>query len=190
MKPERWVASYADYLYSLAVMKTGDREAAQDLVQEVFLSAIRASDSFKGLSSEKTWLTAILNNKVIDFYRKKDVLKDAGDYLASTDTSFHTSFFEPESERHGHWRRDVAPKEWEEGPDTTMERKEFYEVLQHCISQMPLKLVPAFVAKYIEDQDSDKICKDLNLSPSNYWVMLHRAKLLVRSCLEKNWFVK
>jgi RNA polymerase sigma-70 factor (TIGR02943 family) len=190
LEPGRWVILYGDYLYSLAIMKTGNKETAQDLVQETFLSAIKAKDTFNGLSSEKTWLTAILKNKVIDFYRKKDVLRDADDYLAGTDASFYVTFFDTAEESYGHWRQDAAPKAWAEGADTPLKRKEFYRILQYCIDKMPSKLVPAFVAKYVDEEDSEKICKELNLSSSNYWVMIHRAKVLMRSCLEKNWFLQ
>lgn len=190
LQPEKWVILYGDYLYSLAMMKTGNRETSQDLVQETFLSAVRAKDTFNGLSSEKTWLTAILRNKVIDFYRKKDVLKDAHDYLADTDASFHMAFFESAVESYGHWRQDTAPQAWAESADSAMKRKEFYRILQYCINKMPSKLIPAFVAKYIDEEDTEKICKELDLSSSNYWVMVHRAKVLMRSCLEKNWFLQ
>jgi RNA polymerase sigma-70 factor (ECF subfamily) len=190
LQPEKWVMLYGDYLYSLAMMKTGNRETAQDLVQETFLSAVKAKDAFNGLSSEKTWLTTILRNKVVDFYRKKDVLKDASEYLSETDTSFHTAFFESAAESYGHWRHNTAPRAWSEGADAAIKRKEFYKILQYCIDKMPPKLIPAFVAKYIDETDTEKICKELDLSSSNYWVMIHRSKVLMRSCLEKNWFLK
>lgn len=188
LHPEKWVTLYGDYLYSLAMMKTGSRETSQDLVQEVFLSAIKAKDTFSGRSSERTWLTAILQNKVIDFYRKKDILKDASDYLAETDHSFHTAFFESAVESYGHWRQDTAPHTWAESADAAMKKKEFYKILHYCINKMPPKLIPAFVAKYIDGEDTEKVCKELDLSSSNYWVMIHRAKVLMRRCLEKSWF--
>ncbi|MBT1700452.1 sigma-70 family RNA polymerase sigma factor [Fulvivirgaceae bacterium PWU4] len=190
LQPEKWVILYGDYLYSLAMMKTGSRETSQDLVQETFLSAVKAKDTFNGLSSEKTWLTAILRNKVIDFYRKKDVLKNASDYLADTEASFHAAFFDSAVDSYGHWRQDTAPRAWAESADAAMKRKEFYKILQYCIDKMPPRLIPAFVAKYIDEEDTEKICKELDLSSSNYWVMVHRAKVLMRSCLEKNWFLE
>jgi RNA polymerase sigma-70 factor (TIGR02943 family) len=189
LQPEKWVILYGDYLYSLAMIRIGNKETAQDLVQETFLSAIKAKDTFNGLSSEKTWLTAILNNKVIDFYRKRDVLKDSANYLVDTETSFYNTFFDTADENFGHWHKNTSPKAWDEGADAPMRQNEFHKVLKYCISKMPSKLVPAFVAKYIDEEDTEKICKELNLSSSNYWVMIHRAKVLIRSCLEKNWFM-
>jgi RNA polymerase sigma-70 factor (TIGR02943 family) len=187
LQPSKWLASYGNYLYSLAFFKSGNKEVAEDLVQETFLAAVKAKDSFKGESSEKTWLTAILNNKIIDFYRKKDVLKDSAEYVSETESSFQQNFFESEG---GHWKADTAPRSWEESADEALNRGDFNRVLEYCIGKMPSKLVPVFIAKYIDDRDSDEICKELNISPSNYWVILHRAKVLMRSCLERNWMLK
>jgi RNA polymerase sigma-70 factor (TIGR02943 family) len=188
LQPEKWVLLYGDFLYTLAFLKVGNKDIAQDIVQDTFLSAIRAKETFKGHSNEKTWLTVILRNKVIDYYRKKDILKDADDYLGKTDDSFHEIFFERDVESYGHWLESTAPKNWTEQADQSVTRKEFYQVLSYCIGKMPTKLVPAFIAKYIDEEDSEKICKELDISSSNYWVMIHRAKVLMRSCLEKNWF--
>lgn len=182
LDPASWVALYGDYLYSYCMLRINDRENAEDLVQETFISAIKAGDHFKGKSSEKTWLTAILKNKITDYYRKKDVLKGAQDYLDATEQDFSKHFFHAQD---GHWLAESAPKTWVEPAD----REEFARVLQMCIQKMPSTLVPVFTAKFLDDEDSDTICKVHKLSPSNYWVIIHRAKVLMRSCLAKNWFL-
>ncbi len=115
--PKQWLHNYGDYLYSIAVLKTNDKETAEDLVQETFLSAIKALPGFKGESNEKTWLTAILNNKIIDYYRKKDVLKNADSYLIETDQSFYGSFFEPDNSSSGHWTKTANPEPWNMSTD-------------------------------------------------------------------------
>jgi RNA polymerase sigma-70 factor (TIGR02943 family) len=178
---------YGDYLYSYAVLKIGNASTAEDLVQDTFVSAIRSRDSFKGDSSEKTWLVAILKNKIIDHYRKKDVLKNATEYLSETETEFSQHFFD--SSENNHWLQDAGPQPWTQGPDSDLNSKEFTDVLQFCIHKMPTRLVPIFLSKFIDEEDSDKTCKTHNISPSNYWVIIHRAKVLIRSCLEKNWFL-
>lgn len=185
LDPSAWLASYGDYLYSWAVMRVGNNQTAEDLVQETFISAFKAKDSFSGASSEKTWLVAILKNKIIDHYRKKDVLRDTQDYLRSTEDDFSKNFFDADN---GHWLREAAPTAWAEPADSEVNQAEFTSILQACIQKMPPKLVPVFIAKFIDDEDSEKICKDHNISSSNYWVIIHRAKVLIRSCLEKNWF--
>jgi RNA polymerase sigma-70 factor (ECF subfamily) len=188
LDPSQWIDRYGDYLFSIAVLKTRSKETAQDLVQETFLSAYKASDTFKGNSSEKTWLTAILNNKIIDYYRKKDLLRDAGIYLNDTDESFSSQFFEGDSHQKGHWKREAFPIEWEKDASEGIHRKEFFAVLQACIAKLPVKLVPVFIAKVMDEENTETICKEMNITSSNYWVMLHRAKVLMRICLEINWF--
>jgi RNA polymerase sigma-70 factor (TIGR02943 family) len=186
LNPDSWLKSYGDYLFSYCMMRINHRETAEDLVQETLISAFRARESFKGESTEATWLIAILKNKIIDHYRKKDVLKDAKDYLESTDNDFSKNFFDPEN---GHWLREASPQAWAVSADTDVERSEFTEVLRDCVHKMPAKLVPVFIAKFFDDEDSDTICKVHNISSSNYWVIIHRAKVLIRACLEKNWFL-
>jgi RNA polymerase sigma-70 factor (TIGR02943 family) len=185
LEPDRWLERHGDYLYSIARLKVGSREAAEDLVQETFISAIRAKDAFRNQSSERTWLVAILNNKIIDHYRKKDVLKNTTVYLAETDDDFAKPFFENTS---GHWLKTAALELWAAPADATMNDVEFDKVLLECVQKMPSKLIPVFMAKFLDDDDAETICKVHNISSSNYWVILHRSKVLIRSCLEKNWF--
>src|SRR6187402_2806157 len=94
LQPGRWLSAYGNSLYSYALIKTGDAKTAEDLLQDTFLSGIRAQASFKGNSTEKTWLFSILKNKIIDYYRKKDVLKDVSAYIADTEPGFSGHFFE------------------------------------------------------------------------------------------------
>lgn len=188
LHPNKWVSNYGDYLFSIALMKTGNTEIAEDLVQDTFLSAIKGADSFKGESSEKTWLVKILQNKIIDHYRKKDILKDTSDYLVSTQENFDAHFFVPDPHSEAYWKKDAVPGHWKSDADSGINQTEFHRVLDFCIQKLPSKLLPVFVSKYIDEEDSDKICKEYGISSSNYWVIIHRAKLLMRSCLEKNWF--
>lgn len=177
---------FGDYLFSYALLKVGNRDTAEDLVQETFVSAIKGKDNFKGDSSEKTWLVSILKNKIIDHYRKKDVLRNAAGYIAETDDDFSRHFFEPAN---GHWLAGAAPGVWSEPADSAINNAEFDQVLQACIQKMPSRLIPVFMARFMDDEDSETICKVHGISSSNYWVIIHRAKVLIRSCLEKNWFL-
>jgi RNA polymerase sigma-70 factor (ECF subfamily) len=188
LNPKHWVSNYGDYLFSIALMKTNNSAVAEDLVQDTFLSAIKAAGSFKGESAEKTWLVRILQNKIIDYYRKKDILKGTVDYLHDTENSFDEHFFHADHKSQAHWKPDAAPDPWTSAADSGMHQAEFNKILELCMKKLPAKLLPVFVSKFIEEEDSDKICKDYEISSSNYWVIIHRAKLLMRSCLEKNWF--
>lgn len=183
--PQKWIDNYGNYLFSVALIKVNNKQTAEDLVQDTLILAFKARESFEHNSSEKTWLTTILNNKIIDYYRKRDVLKNVIEYLSDTDAGFTEHFFHTPD---GHWLPETAPLSWEEHADRSVNRNEFYKVLHQCIKKMPSKLVPVFTAKFLFDEHSDKICKDHNITSSNYWVIIHRAKVLMRSCLEKNWF--
>lgn len=188
LHPDQWVSNYGDYLFSIALMKTNNAEIAEDLVQDTFLSAIKASENFKGESSEKTWLVRILQNKIIDHYRKKDILKNTAGYLNETEKEFDEHFFAPDDHSQAFWKKEALPGHWKSDADSRINELEFSRILEFCIKKLPPKLLPVFVSRYIEENDSEQICKDYDISPSNYWVILHRAKLLMRTCLEKNWF--
>ena len=111
LNPNAWIEKYGDYLFSIAMLKTNNRETAEDLVQESFLSGIKAQSNFRGECSEKTWLVTILNNKIIDYYRKKDVLKNASEYLVDTEKSFSDAFFGMETFiSNAHWTDQATPK--------------------------------------------------------------------------------
>lgn len=190
LNPSQWLALYGDYLFSVAMMKLNNTPLAEDMLQDTFLSAIKAAPNFKGQCSEKTWLTTILNNKIIDQYRKKSVLKEAQDYVDQTEHSFTQNFFESGPGAIPHWLDDTYPKDWGSAADSRINQQEFENILQLCIQKMPEKLSMVFIAKFMEEDTSENICKDFSLTPSNYWVIIHRAKVLIRSCLEKNWFLK
>jgi RNA polymerase sigma-70 factor (ECF subfamily) len=187
-RSKEWVSLYGDYLYSIALLKTNQKEVAEDLVQETFLSAIKSIHSFRQESSEKTWLVAILKNKIIDYYRKKNIFSDVDEYLEKTEDVFFNHYFQADEYNAEHWVGGEMPAHWKTQTEESLNHSEFNAILELCIQKMPKKLIPVFIARYVEEEDSDKICKDFEISPSNYWVMLHRAKILMRKCLEQNWF--
>jgi RNA polymerase sigma-70 factor (TIGR02943 family) len=168
------------------MQRVNHSQTAEDLIQEALMSALKAQATFKGESSELTWLVAILKNKITDYYRKKDILKEATGYLEATEQDFSEGFFDNQN---GHWLPESAPREWGDSADAEIEKAEFGAVMQKCLEKMPPKLAPVFIARYFDYEDSDAICKVHQLSSSNYWVILHRAKVLLRACLEKNWFL-
>ncbi|ALR31455.1 hypothetical protein ATE47_13420 [Chryseobacterium sp. IHB B 17019] len=182
--PEQWVDEFTDFLYAFTVTRVGSREDAEDIVQETFLSAYKGIGQFQGKASVKTWLTSILKNKIIDYYRKKSSSQHYEEYLSDTADSFENAFFNQSN--YGRWKNDINRDYISESADSYIISKEFYRILELCLQKLPPKLRPVFVAKYMMDEDSQKICKDLNITSSNYWVLLFRSKTLLRSCLEKN----
>ena len=178
----KWVNDYGDMLYRYAMARVNDSEIAKDLVQDTFLAAWRNYDNFKGEISEKNWLYAILKNKIIDHFRKASTrLTDSLPTVAGDDPYFDDS---------QHWTAATAPKEWNDSSDAPVMKKEFYGVLLNCKSKLKKIQDTVFTLKYLDGLDSEEICKVLNLTTSNYWVLIHRAKLQLRACLEKNWFIK
>lgn len=179
LDPNQWINLYADALYTYTLPRVSDSALAEDIVQETFLSAWKAWDTFKGEASEKSWLYSICKNKIIDHYRKKgrDIVQPMSE-ISETDQYFD------ESE---HWTKLDGPGEWGIDYQDKLETKEFYSVLNGCKKKLQDLQQSVFSMKYLEDLDSVQICKALGISSSNYWVLIHRAKLQLRACLEKNW---
>lgn len=178
-----WVDNYTDYLFNFAYFKIGKREEAEDVVQETFLSAFKGKENYNGTASEKTWLMAILKNKIIDYYRKPKITDSFSTYLDQTEDSFENSFFDKDN--YGRWKEDIGENYFSKAADSYLISKEFQKFLGICLEKMPAKLKAVFVSKYIEDEKTENICKAHDITPSNYWVIIFRSKTILRTCLEK-----
>ena len=174
----KWVNEYAGILLSYTAVRVNDTGIAEDIVQETFISAWKNREGFKGEASEKNWLFSICKNKIIDHYRKK--ARMPVQYAEADSTA---DFFD----KNEHWTKEAGPKEWGIDYNQPIEKKEFYSILDFCKQKLQELQQKVFVLKYLEDLDSDEICKLLEISSSNYWVLIHRAKLQLRSCLDKKW---
>ena len=179
LNPNQWINAYADALYSYTLVRVNDSGLAEDIVQETFLSAWKARATYKGEASEKSWLFTICKNKIIDHYRKKarDIIQPM------SDTSPSDGFFDDAE----HWTQEDKPADWSMNFTEKIDNKEFYKVLTGCKKKLQQIQQTVFSMKYMEDMDSAEICKALGITASNYWVLIHRAKLQLRTCLEKNW---
>ena len=178
--PEVWVDEYGDALFSYALSRLKNRSSAEDVVQETFLAALKSKDRFTGKSSARTWLIGILKHKIVDLIRKENREQPAEEI--ETIESPEDAFFD----RTGHWR--IKPIDWQVHPDKILEQKEFMVTLLQCMENLPDRLHRLFVLRELEDRDSEEICKDLEITPTNLWVMLHRARMRLRGCLTENWF--
>lgn len=181
--PHHWVRMHADYLYAYAITRINDQDLAKDLVQETFLAALERVAHFEGKSSERTWLTAILKNKIIDVYRKRSSgLRNIDEKRALRETD---DFFM--DEEGGHWKREHIPREFELDQHDPLAQKEFEKVLKLCLHKLPALWLSVFTMKHMDDVQTEVICSELKVSASNFWVIIHRAKVNLRACLQKNW---
>ena len=178
--PESWVDNYGDSLFRYAMFRINDAHLAEDLVQETFVAALRARDSFAGRSSGRTWLFGILKHKIIDHIRKRSRERPASD--AGTIEAIPRDSFDEK----GGWN--LHPAEWTTDPRLLYQQQEFWEILQHCLSELPNRLHQAFTLRELDGLSTEEICKIMDITPTNGGVMLHRARMRLRSCLEVKWF--
>jgi RNA polymerase sigma-70 factor (TIGR02943 family) len=179
LDPDAWVDQYGDYLYKYAIARIHEPAVAEDLVQETLLAALQAKEGFEGRSSEKTWLTGILKYKIIDHFRKlgRQPMNHSQDHEKERDHFFHEN---------GNWKD--KPEKWDITPEEILHQKEFWNVFMRCLSELSERLRIAFSLREMEGLGCDEICKVLKVSSSNCWVMLYRARMLLRRCLGVNWF--
>jgi RNA polymerase sigma-70 factor (ECF subfamily) len=179
-----WLDEHGDALYRYARSRGGRRDAAEDLVQETLLAGLTAREDFRGKSSVRTWLLAILRRKIADCYREKELTD--GPHADGTDGTSRRSSIE----RHvfgddGSFRQ--TPARWKSPPES-LEEGEFREVLDRCMARLPTGLAVAFTLRELDEVPADEIRRRLGLSAGNLRVRLYRARLMLRECLEKSWF--
>jgi len=185
--PERWVELHGDYLFKYAMMRLRDPAGAEDAVQETFLAALKGGKSFAGRSAEKSWLVGILKNKICDHYRK------ASRETTFTDLEFYadeeSDRFVPDGLLKDGWIHELGPQEWS-SPGASLDSEVFWKAFHDCSAKLPKNVAAAFNLREVDDLESREICALLQISESNLWVMLHRARMALRRCLETNWFAK
>lgn len=182
LNPKKWVEAHADYLFRYAMTRVRDEDSSRDLVQETFLSALKAMDRFHSKSSERTWLTGILKHKIIDAYRKHSsgLQNENRNERAGEEVE---DFF---NSADGHWKREYAPQPFGSLKDPLQE-KEFNRVLLYCMQKLPALWASVFSMKHIDEEETQVILAELRLTSSNFWIIIHRTKLNLRACLQKNW---
>lgn len=186
--PAEWVDRHGDYLFAYAMSRLRDASAAEDLVQETLLAALQAVNGYAGKSSERTWLTGILKHKIIDYYRRHS--KQFAFEEVSADFSEFEGFFKRDDEWDGHWNDRFAPVEWQGNPAENLERAEFRGVLDGCLMKLPNREAYVFTLREVDGLTSKEICDALMITSSNFWVIIHRARMNLRRCIELNWFRK
>jgi RNA polymerase sigma-70 factor (ECF subfamily) len=179
---ERWVDEHGECLFRFALVRVRKPEVAEDLVQETFLAAVRGYEKFGGRSSERSWLCGILKNKIVDHFRK------LGRETSFTDMEFLSDEFSEKFVSVGFWNHDKGPCAWKPEADEVMHRTEFWQTMRDCLGKLPQRVRDVFTMREMDDVPSKEICAMLSISDGNLWVMLHRARMALRECLEMNWF--
>lgn len=181
VNPETWVELYSDSLYRYAHSRLRNSDAAEEVVQETFLAGVRYADQFAGRSSEKGWLIGILKRKIVDYVRRRNKHKLTAGYEDETDPT--SQLFDAQ----GNWKPGVF--NWSPSPEEAVELEELRDVVMNCLKGLPQGQADVFTLSVMEEMDSDEICNELGITPTNFWVRMHRARLGLASCVSSKWEV-
>jgi len=179
INPNTWIDLYSDYLYNYTIARVNDKDMAQDLVQDTFLAALKSMKNFKGEASERTWLISILKRKIIDYYRKINSKKGQAEVRIT---------YNSDSEGDGDWLEERVADPFDKTAEEFMQNTELGDAIYHCLDKLPKKQADVFKMKTIQGFETDVICNELNITASNLWVIIHRARTTLAECLKENWF--
>ncbi len=170
------------YLVRYAALQLRDEDAVEDVVQETLLAALAGERSFGGRSNLRTWLTGILKHKIIDAIRRTGRERERYADLSGDADEIDALFLE-----NGHWVE--HPSAWD-GPDDSLQQKQFYVALEACLAKLPAKISRAFMMREHLGMETDEICKELSVSATYCGVLLYRARMALQECLAMHWFEK
>jgi RNA polymerase sigma-70 factor, ECF subfamily len=179
------IESERSYLMRYAMASLKNEPEAEEVVQEALLAALSAIDGFSGDSSLRTWMTSILKFKIIDLQRRLVTERNRFQAAPAQSEIEGDDWFDQLFDETGHWHESFKP--WT-APDTAHEQKAFFETLEKCMDKLPPATARVFFQREVIGNETEEICKDEDITPSNCWVILHRARLSLRECLELNWF--
>lgn len=177
LNPNKWIDLYSDYLFNYTISRVNDRDVAKDLVQDTFFAGLKSMKNFKGEASERTWLISILKRKIIDYYRKINSNKGKAEVRITYN-----------NENEGDWLEERVANPFDKTAEDTLINSELGEAIYNCLSKLPQKQARVFKMKTIEGLETETICNELNITASNLWVIIHRARQTMAECMEKNWF--
>src|SRR4051812_1344884 len=173
--------SHRAYLLRVARLQLRNDEVAEDVVQDTLVAALQGAADFSGKSSVKTWLTGILKHKIVDAIRRKTSSPE----LTTLNDECQIDDFDALFDETGHWEN--PPANWG-SPDDDLERREFFDVMDICLEKLPPNTARVFMMREVMELESDEICKELSITSTNLWVIMYRARVSLRECLEQNWF--
>jgi RNA polymerase sigma-70 factor (ECF subfamily) len=175
--------SHRGYLLRVAVLQLRDNDLAEDVVQDTIVAALQGAQGFSGRSSLKTWLTGILKHKIIDAIRRKT----REPAVTQLDEETHLEDMDALFDETGHWEN--PPADWGD-PEAALSRMQFMDIMQLCLEKLPPNTARVFIMREVMELESTEICKELTITSTNLWVILYRARMALRQCLEQNWFAR
>ncbi|MBO3099784.1 sigma-70 family RNA polymerase sigma factor [Gelidibacter pelagius] len=178
INPNRWIELYSDYLFNYTISRVNDREIAKDIIQDTFFAGLKSMKNFKGEASERTWLISILKRKIIDYYRKINSKKGQAEVRMTYNTD----------ENEGDWLEERVEDMTYLNAQDILENTELGDAIYDCMSKLSERQATVFKMKTILNYETETICNELNITPSNLWVIIHRARIALAECMEKNWF--
>jgi len=176
--PAAWVDEFGDYLYRYAFSRLRNGEAAEEAVQETFVAALKHIEQYQARGSERAWLLGILKRKIIDLIRKRNrtVSPSNDDASDPSENLFDLS---------GSWKEEIRSARY--ARLDALEREEFWRMVQACLETLPPRQADTFVLREMDDRTTEEICKELEITPSNLWVLLYRARLQLSRCIKNRW---
>jgi RNA polymerase sigma-70 factor (ECF subfamily) len=172
------------YLLRVARLQLRDEALAEDVVQETLLAALSGS-GFSGKSSLRTWLTGILKHKIVDAIRRKRRQPTAASALGDIEAELDIEDFDAMFNERGAW--DTQPADWGD-PEAALNQRRFLDMMEACLEKLPPNTARVFVMREVMELETDEICKELAINANNLWVILYRARMALRQCLEQSWF--
>ena len=170
------------YLLRYASLQLRDTTAAEDAVQEALVAALAGEASFAGRANLRTWLTGILKHKIVDAIRRQ-----AREPVVSAEADEEVADFDDLFTERGHWNE--RPAAWGD-PDGALEQAQFFRALERCLERLPSRTAQVFMLREHLGLETGEICKELSITPTHCWVMLYRALMTLRECLQQTWFGK
>ncbi len=185
MNPADELAHFRPDLLRFARLQLRDDQLAEDVVQETMIAALAGRRDFAGRSALKTWVFSILKHKIIDAIRSRERTVNLS-ALSGEEEAFEEAF-DRLFKANGHWKRDNRPGDWGD-PEETLRQAQFWQVFDACLNHLPKSTARVFMMRELLEFEVDEICTELQISASNCYVILHRARNNLRGCLERSWF--
>ena len=180
---ERWLSEHGNALYAFALLHLRNPHQAEDAVQDTLLAALQAHERYTGSASVRTWLTGILKHKIIDEFRRQARNAPAADSEETSWEEVEAERVDQQFEEDGHWNHRLS--DWG-NPEKQVYSEQVWALIERCINALSPRAARLFVLRDLWEMDSDTVCQELEITPNNLWTGLHRARLGMRQCLEKN----